>query len=134
MRLSGIPFGVTEWSNVERTERPGDSGIAVWRTRQFGEVRVRMVEYSPGYVADHWCAKGHILLCLAGELNTELEDGRRFTLKPGTSYQGRGRCRAPSVRHRERCDAVHRRLIVRGAAMGESEACRCPGSACSCWG
>ncbi|HUM10998.1 MAG TPA: DHCW motif cupin fold protein [Myxococcaceae bacterium] len=87
MRLDGIPFGVTEWSSVERTERRGDVGFAVWRTRQFGDVRVRMVEYSPGYVADHWCEKGHILLCLSGELNTELEDGRRFTLGPGASYQ-----------------------------------------------
>ena len=87
MRMSDIPFGVTDWLAVERTERRGDSGIAIWRTRQFGEVRVRMVEYSPGYVADHWCAKGHILLCLSGELNTELEHGRRFRLTPGTSYQ-----------------------------------------------
>jgi quercetin dioxygenase-like cupin family protein len=87
MRLSDIRFGVTEWAAVERTERAADTGFAVWRTRQFGEVRVRMVEYSPGYAADHWCEKGHILLCLSGELNTELEDGRRFTLKPCTSYQ-----------------------------------------------
>lgn len=87
MRLSGFHFGVTDWSTVERTERAGDTGIAFWRTRQFGEVRVRMVEYSPGYSADHWCEKGHILLCLSGELHTELEDGRRFTLKQGMSYQ-----------------------------------------------
>ena len=87
MRLSDIPFGVTDWTTVERTERRGDSGFALWRTRQFGEVRVRMVEYSPGYSADHWCEKGHILLCLSGELNTELEDGRRFRLTPGMSYQ-----------------------------------------------
>jgi hypothetical protein len=46
-----------------------------------------MVEYSPGYRADHWCQKGHILLCLAGELETELADGRRFVLRPGMSYQ-----------------------------------------------
>lgn len=87
MRMSDIPFGVTDWSSVERTERRGDVGLAVWRTRHFGEIRVRMVEYSPGYLADHWCSKGHILLCLAGELHTELEDGRRFVLRPGTSYQ-----------------------------------------------
>lgn len=66
---------------------PGEQGTATWRTRQFGEVRVRMVDYSPGYLADHWCTKGHILLCLAGELTTELEDGREFVLAPGTSYQ-----------------------------------------------
>ncbi|HTS83063.1 MAG TPA: DHCW motif cupin fold protein [Myxococcaceae bacterium] len=87
MRLRDIPFEVTDWAAVERTERRGESGVAAYRTRQFGEVRVRMVEYSPGYVADHWCEKGHILLCVSGELRTELEDGRRFTLTPGTSYQ-----------------------------------------------
>jgi quercetin dioxygenase-like cupin family protein len=87
MRLSDIPFGITDWSEVPPIERPGERGTATWRTRQFGEIRVRMVEYSPGYVADHWCVKGHILLCLDGELRTELEDGRTFTLKPGMSYQ-----------------------------------------------
>jgi len=61
--------------------------VAYWRTRQFGSIRVRMVEYSPGYLADHWCSKGHILLCLEGELHTELRDGRKFVLSPGMSYQ-----------------------------------------------
>ena len=46
-----------------------------------------MVEYSAGYLADHWCKKGHILLCLEGELHTELEDGRQFVMTPGMSYQ-----------------------------------------------
>jgi hypothetical protein len=87
MHLADIPFGTTDWSEVERTERKGDSGIAFWRTREFGGIRVRMVEYTPGYAADHWCEKGHILLCLEGELLTELKDGRRFILKPGMSYQ-----------------------------------------------
>lgn len=87
MHISSIPFGTTDWSQVEVTEHPGERGVARWRTRQFGEIRVRMVEYSPGYVADHWCTKGHILLCLTGELHTELRDGRSFTLRAGTSYQ-----------------------------------------------
>lgn len=87
MRMSEIPFGTTDWSAVEATEHKGETGSASWRTRHFGTVRVRMVEYSPGYLADHWCVKGHILLCLQGELHTELEDGRRFVLKPGMSYQ-----------------------------------------------
>ena len=87
MQLTDIPFGTTEWSTVEATEHPGEMGTAVWRTRQFGAVRVRMVEYSAGYVADHWCEKGHILLCLAGELETELRDGRRVRIGPGMSYQ-----------------------------------------------
>ncbi|WP_027469393.1 DHCW motif cupin fold protein [Deefgea rivuli] len=87
MQISNIPFGTTDWSNLEKTEHSGISGIAYWRTQQFGEIRVRMVEYSAGYLADHLCSKGHILLCLAGELTTELEDGRVFTLKAGHSYQ-----------------------------------------------
>lgn len=87
MHISDIPFGTTDWSQVERTEHRGETGSACWRTRHFGSLRVRMVEYSAGYLADHWCTKGHILLCLEGELHTELEDGRRFVLMPGMSYQ-----------------------------------------------
>lgn len=87
MQLSDIPFATTDWSVVETTEHPGETGVAVWRTCQFGAIRVRMVEYSPGYLADHWCEKGHILLCLAGELDTELRDGRMVRLHPGMSYQ-----------------------------------------------
>ena len=87
MEMTGIPFATTDWSEVEPTEHKGEQGTALWRTRQFGSIRVRMVEYTPGYLADHWCSKGHILLCVEGELHTELEDGRMFVLKPGMSYQ-----------------------------------------------
>lgn len=87
MQMSSIPFGTTDWAAVPETQHPGQTGTAVWRTREFGGIRVRMVEYSPGYLADHWCQKGHILLCLSGELHTELTDGRTFVLKPGMSYQ-----------------------------------------------
>jgi hypothetical protein len=87
MEMTGIAFGTTDWESLEESRHAGESGTALWRTRQFGAIRVRMVEYSPGYVADHWCEKGHILLCLAGELHTELADGRTFTLTPGMSYQ-----------------------------------------------
>ncbi|MBU0596076.1 DHCW motif cupin fold protein [Candidatus Bipolaricaulota bacterium] len=87
MQMGNIPFGTTDWSTIEPTRHEGESGFAVWRTREFGAIRVRMVEYSPGYSADHWCRKGHILLCLEGELQTQLEDGRTFTLRPGMSYQ-----------------------------------------------
>jgi quercetin dioxygenase-like cupin family protein len=87
MKMTDIPFGTTTWSDVPTTRHEGDVGFATWRTRQFGDLRVRMVEYSPGYVANHWCSKGHILLVLEGELETELADGRRFTMTPGVSYQ-----------------------------------------------
>lgn len=87
MDMKNIPFGLTSWSQIEVSEHPGEKGMAYWRTQQFDTIRVRMVEYTPGYLADHWCKKGHILLCLEGELHTELADGRRFVLTPGTSYQ-----------------------------------------------
>lgn len=87
MQISDLPFGTTDWSGVPSERRPGETGWADWRVRQFGPIRVRMLEYSPGYRSDHWCTKGHILLCLEGELVTELRDGRTFVLRPGTSYQ-----------------------------------------------
>lgn len=87
MNIAGLPFGTIDWAAVEFTTHAGTAGEARWRTRHFGEVRVRMMEYSAGYVADHWCSKGHFMLCLEGELETELADGRRYTLMPGMSYQ-----------------------------------------------
>ncbi len=87
MEMRDIPFGITNWMEIPSTEHKGETGMATWRTRQFAGIRVRMVEYSAGYLADHWCTKGHILFCLEGELHTELADGRQFTLKPGMSYQ-----------------------------------------------
>ncbi|MCP3418099.1 DHCW motif cupin fold protein [Bradyrhizobium brasilense] len=87
MKIPTLPFTVTDWSNIEPSVHPGETGQALWRTLNIGELRVRMVEYSPGYLADHWCDRGHVLYVVAGELDTELRDGRRFTLKSGMSYQ-----------------------------------------------
>ena len=87
MKIEQIPFGTTDWSTVTATTHPGETGTALWRTREFGAIRVRIVEYSANYLADHWCTKGHILFVLEGELETELADGRIVVLKPGMSYQ-----------------------------------------------
>ena len=87
MNMENIPFGISDWSQIPSTKHDGEKGTADWRTQQFDNIRVRMVEYSPGYLANHWCTKGHILLCLEGELHTELADGRKFLLTPGMSYQ-----------------------------------------------
>ena len=87
MNIVNIPFGITNWAEIPTTRHTGDQGYALWRTQQFDAIRVRMVEYSENYLADHWCSKGHILLCLEGELHTELDDGRTFTLTAGMSYQ-----------------------------------------------
>ena len=87
MDIPSFPFTTTDWSTVTPTHHPGETGSATWRTLDVGDVRVRMVEYSPGYLADHWCQRGHILLVLEGELVTELEGGQPVTLKAGMSYQ-----------------------------------------------
>ena len=86
MQLSNIPFESVDWQALEPVAHRGESGYALWRTRQFGAIRVRMVEYSAGYRADHWCEKGHLLLCIRGELRTELGDGRVVTLRPSMGY------------------------------------------------
>ncbi len=87
MKIQDVPFCTTDWSTVPSTEHPGETGTAFWHTLEIGNIRVRMVEYSPGYLADHWCSRGHVLLVLEGELTTELQDGRSVILKPGQSYQ-----------------------------------------------
>lgn len=91
MRMSEIPFGVTDWSEIATEVHKGDAGEAIWRVQYFGpednRIRVRMMDYSPGYVSDHWCAKGHVIFCLDGAMTTVLEDGRSFELRAGMSYQ-----------------------------------------------
>jgi len=87
MKIRDAPFCTVDWSSVTPAEHPGETGTAFWRTLEIGNIRVRMVEYTPGYKADHWCSRGHVLLVLEGELLTELKDGREFKLTPGTSYQ-----------------------------------------------
>jgi hypothetical protein len=82
-----IPFETTEWSNLPATVHPGESGTAYWKTLKYGGLRIRRVQYSENYKADHWCTLGHILYCLEGEIISELSDGRTFTLKAGMSYQ-----------------------------------------------
>ncbi len=87
MKLPSLPFTVTNWDEIPATRHAGETGEALWRSFSIGDLRVRMIEYSPGYLADHWCDRGHVLYVLSGELHTELEDGRRFLLKAGMSYQ-----------------------------------------------
>jgi quercetin dioxygenase-like cupin family protein len=86
MQLAGIPFQTIDWARVAPTTHPGAPGTATWRTFELGNVRVRKVAYSAGYVADHWCERGHVILVVSGELHTELRDGRTFTLRAGDTY------------------------------------------------
>ncbi len=87
MKIQDVDFSVTDWDKLTPKEFPGETGKALWRILEKGNVRVRIVEYSPGYLADHWCNKGHVIYVLEGELITELKDGSVYILKPGMSYQ-----------------------------------------------
>ena len=86
MNKKNIPFQTIDWTRIPKTEHKGDTGIAYWQTMQFEGLRLRIVEYSKGYVADHWCTKGHIIHCLEGDFVSELNDGEKFILTKGMSY------------------------------------------------
>ena len=86
MSDKNIPFQTIDWSKVSRTEHKGETGVAYWQTMQFDGLRIRTVEYSKEYFADHWCEKGHIVHCLEGEVVNELKDGSKTILTPGMSY------------------------------------------------
>jgi quercetin dioxygenase-like cupin family protein len=87
MKIEGVSYSTVDWDSITPTKHPGTKGVATWRTVEKGNVRVRMVEYPPGYVADHWCSRGHVVLVLEGEITTELKDGSKHLLTAGTSYQ-----------------------------------------------
>ncbi|MGZ3778442.1 MAG: DHCW motif cupin fold protein [Mucilaginibacter sp.] len=84
--MSDIHFQTIDWSKIEKTLHPGETGEAFWQTLQFSGLRIRIVEYSAGYLADHWCQKGHIVHCLEGEFVSEMENGEEFTLTKGMTY------------------------------------------------
>lgn len=86
MHIPSFPFQTLDWTTIPKEPHSGETGMAWWQVQQVGDIRVRMVEYSAGYKADHWCSKGHIILCLEGELQTTLADGRVFILQPGMCY------------------------------------------------
>ncbi|HPH45529.1 MAG TPA: DHCW motif cupin fold protein [Chryseolinea sp.] len=85
--MSSILFNTTDWDTIPATQHSGESGLAHWRTIQYEGLRIRLVEYSKGYKADHWCSAGHIVYCLEGEMISELSDGRTFMISKGMSYQ-----------------------------------------------
>jgi quercetin dioxygenase-like cupin family protein len=84
--MSQIPFQTIDWSGIEKTEHKGETGTSFWQTIQFPGLRIRLVEYSKGYLADHWCQKGHIVHCLEGEFLSELIGGELVKLKKGETY------------------------------------------------
>jgi len=86
MKILDCPYTNIDWANIPAVKYPGETGNAVWRTIEMGNIRVRMVEYSAGYMADHWCSRGHVILILEGEITSEQKDGRKSILKADMSY------------------------------------------------
>lgn len=109
MKIPELPFTLTDWEKVPPVAYPGETGEAIWRTLNVGDIRIRVVEYSPGYLADHWCDRGHILYVLDGELTSELKDGRSVVMRPGMSYQVSDFGDAP---HRSRTETGAKLFIV----------------------
>ena len=108
MKLENIPVGMTDWAEVAPSIQDGKTGIATARTRQFGDLQLRLMEYSAGYVGDHWCHKGHIVYVISGDLVIEHEDGVRYVVKPGASVF----CAQVVFRSRPVCTAPDRRAGV----------------------
>ena len=84
--MSNIPFQTIDWTSIEKVEYIGETGVSFWQTVQFEGLKIRLVEYSNGYLADHWCQKGHIVHCLEGEFITELSTGEEIKLTKGETY------------------------------------------------
>lgn len=84
--MSKISFQTIDWNSISKTEHPGETGTSFWQTLQFNNLRIRIVEYSKGYLADHWCQKGHIVYCIEGDFTSELESGETFLLTKGMTY------------------------------------------------
>ena len=84
--MTNIPFQTIDWSSVEKVIYPGETGTAIWQTLQYSGLRIRRVEYSANYLADHWCQMGHIVHCLKGSFVSELKNKSAITLTEGMSY------------------------------------------------
>ncbi len=94
MKIDSFPFQTLDWSSISKEEHKGETGMAWWQIFMMGDIRIRKVEYSPGYKADHWCSKGHIIQCFKGQMETELDDGRIMQLSEGMTYFVGDNCEA----------------------------------------
>lgn len=103
MKMNPFPFQTLNWSSIPKEEYKGEAGKAYWQTQMVNEIRVRMVEYSPGYKADHWCSKGHIIFCIEGDIETELDDRRIMKLSKGMTYFVGDNCEAHRTSSKEGC-------------------------------
>jgi hypothetical protein len=110
MNYETIPYQTIDWAAIPRTEHKGETGTSFWRTLQLPGLRIRLVEYSPGYLADHWCRKGHIVHCLEGEFISELQNGEGTAMRRGMTYVASDEASS----HRSRTSRGATLLIVDG--------------------
>ena len=116
-KINPILFHTTDWSSIPATEHEGTTGTARSQTIQFGQLRMRLVEYSKNYRARRWCKAGRILYCLDGEINMALSDGRAFKLSKGMSYE----VMDGAVEHRLHSESGVKALIIDGPFLKTSQ-------------
>ncbi|KIO75197.1 hypothetical protein TH53_21950 [Pedobacter lusitanus] len=115
MDSGGIAFENTDWENIPATRHNGETGFALWKTIDYGDLRIRVVEYSKNYKADHWCSKGHVIYCIEGEMVSELADGSEYKLTKGMSYQVSDELSS----HRTYSEQGVKLFIVDGSFLGQ---------------
>lgn len=103
MTIPDFPFQTFDWNHVPAEEHKGETGTATWQILHVGNIRIRKLIYSTNYKADHWCSKGHIIHCLEGEMDTELNDGRIMKLSKGMTYIVGDDCEAHRTSTRNGC-------------------------------
>jgi len=118
MNHARIPYQAIDWDSIPRVEYKGESGTSFWRTLQLPGLRIRIVEYSPGYLADHWCQKGHIVHCLEGEFVNEQQNGEQAVMRRGMTYVVSDEASS----HRSRTENGAKLLIIDGDFLKNSEA------------
>ncbi len=94
MQIPSFPFQTLDWVSIPKEEHSGTTGKAYWQVFMMNDIRIRIVEYTANYLADHWCSKGHIIFCVDGNMETELNDGRKFLLEKGMTYHVGDVCEA----------------------------------------
>jgi hypothetical protein len=117
MKHECLPYQAIDWSAVPKEEHRGETGTSFWRTLQLPGLRIRIVEYEPGYLADHWCRKGHIVHCLGGEFVNEQENGAKTVMRRGMTYVVSDEASS----HRSRTELGATLLIVDGDFLARHE-------------
>ena len=117
IKSNNIPFTLVDWREIQVTEHPGITGTSWWKTLQYGDLRIRVVEYSANYLADHWCEKGHLVFCIEGEMIMELSTGEKYTMTKGMSYHVSDEMSS----HRSFSEKGVKLWIVDGAFLGSQK-------------